>query len=933
MERIVMGILAHVDAGKTTLAEAMLYHSGRIRERGRVDHGDAYLDTDAMEKERGITIFSKQAVFLLGEKEFTLLDTPGHVDFSAEMERTLSVLDIAVLLVSAGDGIQGHTETLWKLLKKHGIPTLIFVNKMDQPGAEPERLLKLIQKKFSENCLDFRSFRSDEVEPVNENKPRGEMDGGEFSDNFSVSPALMEMIAMSEESAMESFLEKGKLSNEEVRELFRRRAYFPVFFGSALKDTGIGDFLSGLSALTEERKAKETLSGRVYKIGKGENGQRLSYLRLTGGVLHNREELREGEKVTQIRIYSGARFEAAEQAFPGQVVAVQGISSLKAGDVFGEEEPSQENSLRPVLDYQVLPDIGESTDELKLYRTLSELSDEFPELHLSFDTELKEIHVHLMGEVQTEILKRIVEERYGLKICFSSGNILYMETILESVEGVGHFEPLRHYAEVHLLLEPLPRNSGLEFRADCSLEMLSQNWQRLVLKHLMEREHRGVLTGSPITDMRLTLIAGKAHQKHSEGGDFREATYRAVRQGLRKAVNQLLEPYYSFSLEVPAEFVGRAMTDISNMHGSFESPEQDGESAFLTGTAPVSAMRDYAKELMIYSKGRGKLYLEFYGYESCHNAEEVVFAAHYDPEADLANPSSSVFCAHGSGFIVPFDQVENYAQVISPYAEKNALARRTMNFRDAVENAEKPKEKSEYTEAGYYIGDKELENIFTRTYGSIKNRAAEVSASDARTVRAREREENIRRAQEERRLKTYKSQSGKNQRKNYLLVDGYNIIFAWEELSALAERNLDAARGKLLDILSNYQGYMGMELIVVFDAYRVQGHAVEQTKFHNIYVVYTREAQTADQYIEELSRALSMAERGNVSIATSDKVVQIIVWSGENVSILSAGDLEKEVRRVEEEIRREHLSVQSTPRERMGNSLEIPEEIRRKIQE
>lgn len=892
-----MGIMAHVDAGKTTLAEALLYNSGSIKSLGRVDHGDAYLDTDAMEKERGITIFSKQAIISLGDKELTLLDTPGHVDFSAEMERTLSVLDYAILLISAGDGIQGHTETLWRLLEKHKLPCIIFINKLDLPGADFSAVLNAVRTKLSINAVLFDGSRE-----------------------------MLETIALCDEAVMEQYLENGDIPVSELSRLFSERRYFPVFCGSALKNTGIDELISGIEELCTEKKSLSCLSGRVYKISRGENGQRLSHIRLSGGVLSNREELCPGEKVTQIRIYNGGRYSAVEQAFPGQVVAVQGIGSLRAGDVFGEEEPTPDGMLRPVLDYRVLPAENEAIDEQKLYRLLMELYDEMPELNIRFDEEHRETHVLLMGEVQTEILTRIVKERFGACIGFDSGAILYRESINNTVEGIGHFEPLRHYAEVHVLLEPLPRNSGMEFSSDCPTELLPRNWQRLVLKHLMEKEHRGVLIGAPITDMRLTLIAGKAHLKHTEGGDFREASCRAVRQGLRKAESILLEPYYSFRMELPTEHVGRAMTDIQNRSGSVNPPESSGELTVLSGTAPVSALRDYAKELVVYTRGKGRIYLEFWGYESCHNAQEIIFNSHYDPEADILNPSSSVFCAHGSGFLVPYDEVERYAQVQSEYGELRERSER-VSFRDEMAEAyvDKAKDKEDYRESGYYIGDRELENIFVRTYGAIKNRAAEVSVSDARTVRAREREENIRRAQDERRARELRSSGRRAEREDYLLVDGYNIIFAWQELRELAEKNLDSARGVLLDILSDYQGYMGMELIAVFDAYRVQGHPVESFKHHNIHVVFTAAAQTADRYIEELSRKLSKKERGIVSIATGDKVVQVIVWSNENVQILSANDLLEEVNRVKRLVRNEHLSKSSVPRERLGANIIIPE--------
>ncbi len=895
MKQLVIGILAHVDAGKTTLTESLLYRSGKLRSMGRVDHGDAYLDTADMEKERGITIFSKQARFSVGELAVTLLDTPGHVDFSAEMERTLSVLDYAILVISGTSMVQSHTETLWQLLAHYQVPVLLFVNKMDQPGTDAEAVLRCLREKLDGGCIDFRGFQESET-------------GGEGA----FSAELCENLALTGEDCMEQYLETGSIAPEAVRRMIRSRMVFPVFFGSALKAEGVDALLQGLRLLTEQPKYPETLSGRVFKIARDENGQRLSYLKLTGGSLRNRMELLPGEKITEIRLYSGNKYEAVENIEAGTVCALTGIGSLQAGDGIGESGRGEGLSLKPVLDYEIF---SEETDTLLLYQTLRGLADEFPELHLRYDGELREIHVQLMGEVQTEILARLVQERFGLTVHFGSGSILYQETLAEPVEGVGHFEPLRHYAEVHLLLEPMPRGSGLEFRADCREEMLAGNWQRLVLQHLREREHVGVLTGSPITDMRITLIAGRAHLKHTEGGDFREATWRAVRQGLRKAVNVLLEPYYAFQLRLPQEYVGRAMTDISNMQGSFETPETENGMSVLSGRAPVVAMRDYQKEVMIYTKGRGQLFLRLDGYEKCHNAEDVIPAMHYDPDADVLNPSSSVFCSHGRGFIVPFDEVEKYMQVPSPLAEKPVLPE--LSDAEAVRNARRASAEA-YRKAGHYIGDAELEDIFIGTYGQIRNRAKEVNEADARTIRAREKEENLRRAQENRQNRGL---SRKEKVKQYLLVDGYNIVFSWPELKALAAENLDGARGRLLEILSNFQGYTEQQVIAVFDAYRVQGHAVEQFRYHNIEVVFTKEAQTADEYIEQLSHTLS--EKHQVTIATSDRVVQVITWSGTGVRILSAESLLDEVEHVNREIRAEHLKS-SVPGKTLGAQLQIP---------
>ena len=868
-KRLVLGILAHVDAGKTTLSEQILYSSGRIQKLGRVDKGDAYLDTDQMEKERGITIFSKMASFQLQDIAVTLLDTPGHVDFSAEMEKTLSVMDYAILVINGADGVQGHTETLWRLLERYHVPCFVFVNKMDQPGTEKPALMADLEKHFGMSLVDFSE-----------------------AGRYAMSDALKENIAMCDEHCMERFLETGDLEPKDVRNMILDRKLFPVFFGSALKGDGVEALLQGMYQLIEIPLYPTSFGARVFKIGRDAQGHRLSYMKITGGELKVRTELLPGEKVPELRFYSGVKYTTADTAEAGSVVAIPDLPGLKTGDSLGCEPAGRDPSLRPVLDYQL---VSEDVDALELYRKLQSLADEFPELHIRWDSAQKEIHIHLMGEVQTEILKRMVKERYGIEIGFSAGRILYQETIAGPVEGVGHFEPLRHYAEVHLLLEPLPRGSGLQFRTDCSTDALAINWQRLVLTHLKEREHIGVLIGSPVTDLRFTLVAGRASNKHTEGGDFREATYRAVRQGLRKAENILLEPYYAFTLDIPTDYIGRAMTDLPNMNAHFGSPEMKGERAVLEGTAPVVRMRNYHQELMAYTKGLGSLSLRFSGYDRCHNPEEVILARGYDPDQDILNPCSSVFCAHGTGFIVPFDEVESYMHVESPLELEGPVEKRDFEA-DALrlERMHEGKKDEGYKSGGHYIADQELEDIFVRTYGPIKNRAKDMNIASARTIRAREKEENL---AENRRTK-----KPLVKKKNYLLVDGYNIVFAWEELKALAAVNLDAARGKLLDILSNYAGYTGVELIVVFDAYRVAGHVVEQTKYHNIYVVFTREAMTADEYIEEETHELS--KQYNVTVATSDKVVQVITW-GSGAVLWSAQDLLREVQRCEGEIRKE----------------------------
>ncbi len=872
-KRLVLGMLAHVDAGKTTLSERMLYSAGRIRRLGRVDKGDAYLDTDQMEKERGITIFSKMATLQLEDIQVTLLDTPGHVDFSAEMEKTLSVLDYAILLINGADGVQGHTETLWQLLTRYHVPAFLFVNKMDQPGTDRQALMKDLEKHFGNAVVDFSELGK-----------------------YAMPEELKESIAMCDEQCMEKYLESGVLEPKDVRNMILDRKLFPVFFGSALKGDGVEYFLEGLCRLTEIPLYPSSFAARVFKIGRDSQGHRLSYMKITGGELRVRTELPNGEKVPELRFYSGAKYTTANAAEAGSIVAVPDLQKLKTGDALGCEPAGRDPSLELVLDYELR---SEEADPAELYRRLQPLSDEFPELHIRWDSEQKKTHVRLMGEVQTEILKRMVADRFGFSIDFSEGDILYRETIAAAVEGVGHFEPLRHYAEVHLLMEPLPRGSGLQFRTDCSTDALSVNWQRLILTHLREKEHAGVLTGSPLTDIRITVIAGRAHDKHTEGGDFREATYRAVRQGLRRAESILLEPYYAFTLEVPEAYVGRAMTDLSNRHAHFDAPAMSDGQAVLEGTAPVVSLRNYHAELVSYTKGRGRLFLRFHGYDGCHDTEAVQQKRGYDPDRDLQNPCGSVFCAHGTGFLVPWQEVESYMHVPSPLTLSAPTEKRDLEA-DALRLerlCSREKDTSEYKSGGRYIGDQELEDIFVRTYGPIKNRAQAVNIADARTVRAREKEENREKNKDKRR-----AAGAPVKRSAYLLVDGYNIIFAWPELKELAAENLDAARGRLLDILSNYAAYTGRELITVFDAYRVAGHVVETLRYHNISVVYTREAMTADEYIEQEARVLT--KQYDVTVATSDQVVQVITL-GAGAVRWSAETLLEEVQRCSTELREE----------------------------
>ncbi|MBO5209060.1 MAG: TetM/TetW/TetO/TetS family tetracycline resistance ribosomal protection protein [Lachnospiraceae bacterium] len=866
-KKLVLGILAHVDAGKTTLAESMLYLSGSIRKAGRVDHGDAFLDTDSQERERGITIFSKQAEFSWEEMDVTLLDTPGHVDFGAEMERTLQVLDYAILVISGADGVQGHVMTLWKLLNRYQIPVFLFVNKMDQPGTDKERLLQELQERLSGQCIDF-SKEQDES----------------FAEN----------VAVCDEKLLEKYLENGSIGTEEIAELVAQRKVFPCFFGSALKIEGVEELLSGVCRYSLARRYPDAFAARVFKIARDAQGDRLTYLKITGGSLKVKQILtkeaeagKEGweEKVDQIRVYSGTKYEAIQEAAAGVVCAVTGLSKTYSGEGLGAEEENEAPLLAPVMTYRIL--LPEECDLHVMYKKLCQLEEEEPQLHIVWKEQLGEIHAQLMGEVQIEILKKLIEERFGVSVEFDEGSIVYRETIRTAVEGVGHFEPLRHYAEVHLLLEPGEPGSGLVFGADCSEDVLDKNWQRLILTHLEEKEHIGVLTGSPITDMKIALVAGRAHLKHTEGGDFRQATYRAVRQGLSKAESILLEPVYEFRLELPSSMIGRAMSDIQAMHGSFEPPVIEGEMSILTGTAPVATMQGYQKELIAYSGGCGRMFCSLKGYEPCHNTEEVIDKIGYDAERDLDNPASSVFCAHGAGFVVNWYDVENYMHVESPlqkhFADDGANEWRVQGIERSQQNTEKLRNagKSGRQE------DKELEEIFKRTYGTVER----VKPGYQKTIRAKQNE--------------YIS-SGKakplteDQKKEYLLVDGYNIIFAWEELKELAKVNLDSARGKLMDILSNYQGYRKMTLILVFDAYKVKGNPGSVSMYHNIHVVYTKEAETADQYIEKVTHEIGRKYR--VTVATSDGLEQLIIM-GQGAARISARELKEEIMSTNQEMR------------------------------
>ena len=867
IKRFCFGIVAHVDAGKTTLSEALLYLSGGIRKMGRVDYKDAYLDTHHIEKERGITIFSKQAILKGEGMELALLDTPGHVDFSAEMERSLQVLDYAILVISGSDGVQGHTETLWKLLERYGVPVFLFVNKMDLEGNEKDDILLELQRKLSENCVDFSNDM-----------------GEEFFEN----------IAVCEETLLNSYMDKGRIEETEISHMIGRRKIFPCFFGSALRMQGVEKFYSAFLRYANNKEYPKEFGARVYKIARDEQNRRLTYLKVTGGTLAvkqlvtNEEQIacamEQGnvwkEKVDQIRIYSGEKYENVQEVESGMVCAVSGLNYTFPGECLGNEYKKMVSVLEPVLTYQVL--LPDDRSSRTMYPLLKELEEEDPKLHLFWNEQNKEISVQLMGVVQIEVLQNLIKERYKVSVEFGSGSIVYKETIRNKVEGVGHFEPLRHYAEVHVLLEPLERGSGLQFCVNCSEDILDKNWQRLILTHMEEKEHLGVLTGSPITDMRITLVSGRAHQKHTEGGDFRQATYRAVRQGLKMAESVLLEPYYAFTLEVPTSCIGRAMSDIQRKYGTFQEPETEGEMSILKGSAPVSSMQDYMQEVQAYTHGKGRLFCELKGYESCHNPEEVIEEVAYDSEQDLENPTSSVFCAHGAGFIVKWNEVKDYMHVESSILMENIdsmenIDVKTQHYYNNIEQDEAALEKIMIREFGENW--KRYDDYGNVTYGEEKERKKEkIKSRDADPKYAEE---------------------PPTPKKEFLLVDGYNILFAWEDLKELAKISLDAARNSLLEQLCNYQGYKKQTVIVVFDAYKVKGNTGSSYKYNNIYVVFTKEAETADMYIEKTTHEI--AKKHKVIVATSDGIEQMIILQ-QGAIRMSAKDLEADVAYVKRQI-------------------------------
>lgn len=840
-KHLVVGLLAPVDAGKTTLAESILYETGKLRKVGRVDHKDSFLDNNTLERERGITIFSKQAEVTLGEKELTILDTPGHTDFSAEMERTLQILDYAILIISGADGVSGYVQTLWRLLKHYHIPTFLFVNKMDQPGTDRQSLMVELQKRLDERCVDFSQAENEEE--------------------------CMEQIAMCDETLLEQYLEGHKIDSVAIQNLVAERNLFPCFFGAALKLQGITEFLKALDTYMRLSSYGDTFGAKVYKISRDKQGTRLTHLKITGGTLKVKDLLKAEEKADQIRIYSGVNYILTSEVFAGSICVVTGLESTRIGEGLGCEKDSIPPVLEPVLTYQM--QLPEGCDVHLAYVKLKQLEEENPELHIVWEEQLNELHVQVMGEVQLEILKRLIADRFDIDITFGTGAIVYKETIGKSVEGAGHYEPLRHYAEVRLLLEPRERGSGLIFTTKVSEDVLDKNWQRLILTHLEEKQHKGVLTGSEITDMKITLVNGRAHLKHTEGGDFRQATYRALRQGLKCAETVLLEPVYEYQLEVPTDFVGRAMSDIQKRKGTFAPPKMDGEYAILTGTAPVATMRDYQREVVSYTRGCGRLFFTLKGYEPCHNTEEVVTAVGYDSESDLQNPTGSVFCSHGAGFTVPWNEVAAYMHT------ENYCKTKEENTRDF----------SVSSSVGT-VDEEELREIFERTYGNVKRDTKQYA----------------------RKVITYSEpKKGKVQERlpEILLVDGYNIIFAWEDLKEVAKENLSGARGKLMDILCNFQGYQKNTVIVVFDGYKVEGNPGGILKYHNIYVVYTKEAETADQYIEKTVHDIS--RHYHVRVATSDALEQMIIL-GAGAMRISAKELREELILTGREMKEAHMT-------------------------
>lgn len=886
MKKLVIGILAHVDAGKTTLSESLLYLSGRTRKLGRVDWKDAYLDNYELERARGITIFSKQAVFDIGDVRITLLDTPGHVDFSTEMERTLQVLDYAVLVISGADGVQGHTRTLWHLLDAYRIPVFLFINKMDQDGTDRERLMDGIKKQLSHGCVDF-----------------GQVHGRDF----------MEQVAMCDEELLSAYLETGRIDGAQIREYIRKRRLFPCYFGAALRLEGVDALMQGLVEYSVIPSYPDKFGARVFKISRDEQGNRLSHIKVTGGTLKVRDVVGNGtweEKVNQIRIYSGSKFEAVNNAEAGTVCAVAGLTQTRPGEGLGADEGIIVPVLEPVLSYRII--LPDGCDPREMLPKLRQLEDEDPALRISWDEQLREIQAKIMGEVQTEVLQSVIKDRFGTDVSFDAGRIIYKETIADTVEGVGHFEPLRHYAEVHLLLEPGERGSGLQFAVDCSDDILAGNWKNLILTHLKEKEHKGVLTGYPITDMKITLVSGRAHISHTSGGDFREATYRAVRQGLMEAGSVLLEPYYSFRLEVPEKLAGHALADIDKMRGTCAISRIENGTAYIEGEAPVATMKNYQKELTAYTRGMGKIFCSLKGYEPCHNAEEVIEMIGYDPERDVENPSGSVFCANGSGFFVSWDRVKDYMHVESYFKKVSPGGEMNEDGAGDGDRASIIQEK--------WLAADEVDRILTQS--SFANQGKRSSWKKRRNIYDR------RSADDPRKEAPASGQEEKEEREENLLVDGYNIIFAWPELKEMAQDNMDSARTRLLDLLGKYRGMRKCRVIAVFDAYRVQRRNEDVFDYDDVHVVFTKEAQTADEYIEKFAH--DNRKRYDITVATSDNLQQVIIL-GAGCSVMSAGDLKKEIESLDESISKALQDRQVRARNYVGDLLS--DEVKERMKE
>ena len=937
--KTVIGILAHVDAGKTTLSEAILHCTGVLRNAGRVDHGDAFLDNNEMERERGITIYSKVARFSIAapveaeetevlNRDFILLDTPGHADFSTEMERTLQVLDGALLLISAADGVTGQVRLLWKLLEHYGLPTVLFVNKMDQPGSDRNRVLKQLRQELSPHCVDFTEVPGNGPDAGTEHGTGGGAEAERAYASGSLcslralsDPDFQEELAVCDEALMERYFEGEEISRETAAELVGDRKLFPVFFGSALTEAGVDALLEGLSVYLPVPERPAGFGARVYKISRDETGRRMAWMKITGGSLKVRlpvaESLNEKgqpEKTDQIRLYSGTRFTPVQEALAGEICAVTGLNGLRTGDGLGSMQGQTQGILEPVLRCSLVLPAG--TDLYKTYKDLQVLEEEDPSLRFLYEEEKKEITVSVMGQVQREILQRVMRERLGLRVQFGQPRIIYRETIAAPAEGVGHFEPLRHYAEVHLLLEPGERGSGLVFENRCLPDTLATNWQRLVMTHLAERRHRGVLVGGELTDVRISLLTGKAHEKHTEGGDFRQATYRAVRQGLMMTESILLEPYYQFRLEVPADQVGRALTDLERMHAEFSAPDFTGEGgtrAVLAGRCAVAQMSTYIEEVAAYTRGEGNLFCTLQGYAPCAEAERIILESGYDPELDLRNTGSSVFCSHGMGTVVPWYEVRQRMHVDSGWRPEGTVEETPEQEAERL-LLEAQRRRREHEQAGMSFeerrravdaADRELMAIFERTYGPVKKHGFGEEDEDGSG-----RKSAVTRSYGKSRGNTG-SAYGKGYKgkpipeKQYLLVDGYNIIYAWEELRALAIRDIKAARDRLMDILSDFAGTRKEKLILVFDAYKVAGGEREVWHYHNIDVIYTREAETADLYIEKAARELS--KNYGVTVATSDAVEQVIIM-GAGAVRMSAGGLREEVERTRREIREKYLS-------------------------